>query len=100
MNNIVPKYINEMEKLILRLAPINGIQKDMLIEFMQQHENLQSGRFSKDFTFKKAQGLWQEISLRLNAVPNGAKKEWKQWRKVSTIIPFSLLVGTYIYFFV
>ncbi|CAG9762659.1 unnamed protein product [Ceutorhynchus assimilis] len=65
----------------IRAAPINGIQKDILVEFMQQHEDLQSAKFTKEFTFKKAQHLWNEIALKLNAVPGGAHKEWKMWRK-------------------
>lgn len=67
----------------IRAGPINGTQKDILVEFMKQHEDLQSGKFTREFTFKKAQNLWNEIAEQLNAVPGGARKEWKMWRKVS-----------------
>lgn len=54
---------------------------DLLVEFMEKHPKLIKGKFSADFTLKNAQKLWAEISLILNSVP-GAKKEWKQWRKI------------------
>lgn len=65
-----------------RLGTLTGEQKRELLEFMENHPELRSGKFSQQFTFKKAQKLWLELSEKLNAYP-GAQKEWKQWRKVS-----------------
>lgn len=57
----------------------------LLLEFMENHPELQSGKFSKDFTFKHAEILWCEVTAELHEVP-GAQKEWKKWRKVSTFL--------------
>lgn len=67
-----------------RSAPTNGIQKNILIEYMEQNPKLRAGTFGPDFTFKNAQTLWEIITVKLNAVPGGAKKDhWRMWRKVS-----------------
>lgn len=58
-------------------------QKKELISFMEEHPELKSGKFSSTFTCKTAQQLWIRLTIMLNALP-GTKKEWKQWRKVST----------------
>lgn len=69
-----------------RSPPLNSIQKSMLIEFMTKHPKLRSGTFSPEFTFKVAKTLWEEITIKLNAVPGGARKDnWKSWRKVIII---------------
>ncbi|KAF5276386.1 hypothetical protein FQR65_LT16353 [Abscondita terminalis] len=60
---------------------INSVQKEMLKNFIIDHPELQTGLFTNEFTFKKAQQLWQHITINLNSVPNGAQKDWKQWRK-------------------
>lgn len=65
-----------------RLAPIVQQQKDILSQFMESHEELNTGRFTNDFTKKKAQQLWEEVTSFVNAVPGGSKKNWVQWRKV------------------
>lgn len=57
--------------------------KDELVEFVTKHPQLNLGKFSKDFTFKSAQNLWSTLANKLNYMPSGAKKDWKQWRKVS-----------------
>lgn len=69
----------------IRKFSLNSIQKTILTEFLKNNPDLQTGKFSKTFTFKKAQGLWEEITSTLNSVPNGAKKDWRQWRKVNMI---------------
>lgn len=66
-----------------RLAPVSQKQKVILVEFVQNHPNLETGKFSSEFTFKKAQGLWQEITDILNSI-GPTRKEWKQWRKVNS----------------
>ena len=64
-------------------------QKELLLELLKRPENeaLISGKFSQTFTLKDSECKWKEIALLLNAVPNGATKTWKSWRKVS---PFFL----------
>ncbi|KAK9711825.1 Myb/SANT-like DNA-binding domain [Popillia japonica] len=64
-----------------RSATIKNAQKEAPLEFVQQHPNLQSGRFTKDFTFKKGQQLWELISEILNSMLEGAVKDWRHWRK-------------------
>lgn len=76
-----------MEKTIKkkRAGPTITTQKELLIEFMAKHPQLRSGRFTTDFTFKKARQLWMELADTLNAIPNGSEKDWKQWRKVTCV---------------
>lgn len=69
-------------------------QKQMLCEFVESHPDLASGKFTKDFTKKKAESLWKEVGEALNGVP-GAVKEWKDWRKVRMTYK-SLLFPIYI----
>lgn len=65
-----------------KLKPITYEQKRILLEYIKGHPNLQTQKFTKDFTFKKAQQLWEELALLLNSVAGGPKKTWMQWRKV------------------
>lgn len=58
-------------------------QKEALIEFMKQNPELKSGKFSATFTLKEAQKAWLRLTEELHKIPNGAVKDWKQWRKVS-----------------
>jgi len=64
-----------------RAANITNEQRSLLIELMKKHEKLTKGKFSSSFTLKDSIRLWNEISSVLNSV-NGAKKDWKGWRKV------------------
>lgn len=65
-----------------RSGNISSEQKKEMVEYMERHPNLQKGKFSNDFTYKKAQLLWEGLAKSLNALP-GANKDWRQWRKVS-----------------
>lgn len=48
---------------------------------MRKHRQLLTGKFTASYTLKDSICLWNEIAEILNAV-NGAKKDWKGWRKV------------------
>ncbi|CAG9814033.1 unnamed protein product [Phaedon cochleariae] len=61
-------------------SQITESQKNCLIEFLKRNPNLQSGKFSNQFTFKDAQRKWTEIGTILNSMP-GATRDWKGWRK-------------------
>ncbi|GLV46449.1 uncharacterized protein CBL_20787, partial [Carabus blaptoides fortunei] len=65
-----------------RARNVSKEQKDILIEYMRKHPKLISGKFTKEFTYKDAQKLWNELVNCLNSVPSGGKKQWNQWRKV------------------
>lgn len=75
-----------MESEKIRSASMTQHQKVLLLEFLKNQEQLQSGRFTNTFTHKKAQQLWEEIATILNAVPGGAEKDWKQWRRVGFLL--------------
>lgn len=81
----------EMEKK-KRVAPIIKAQKEALIDFMAQHPNLRSGRFTATFSFKDAKNLWHQLAEVLNAIPGGSQKDWSQWRKVNIINRLSLCI--------
>nr|CAI5821482.1 unnamed protein product [Callosobruchus analis] len=42
-----------------------------------------TGKFSNSFSRLDARREWERISQDLNSIP-GARKDWIQWRKVST----------------
>lgn len=52
---------------------------------MRKHPELQSGKFSATFTYKHAQKLWEKVTTELHEISD-AQTEWKQWRKVCTIL--------------
>lgn len=58
-------------------------QKEILINFLKSHPDLQKGQFTSSFTFKKARALWDEVTIFLNSQVGGSVKNWKQWRRVS-----------------
>lgn len=58
------------------------IQKRKLIRLITQNPQLVHFKASQDFNFKDSQRLWKSITNQCNALP-GARKTWKQWRKVS-----------------
>ncbi|KAJ8914164.1 hypothetical protein NQ315_016243 [Exocentrus adspersus] len=55
-------------------------QKRYLLQYIEEHPELQSGKFTQNFTFKKAQSMWKELSTVLNSMP-GAQNDWEKWRK-------------------
>lgn len=61
---------------------ISKQQKRALIECIEDHPDLKCGKFTKDFSYKKRQALWEEITSNLNSMPE-ANKNWEKWRKVS-----------------
>ncbi|XP_018371764.1 PREDICTED: uncharacterized protein LOC108766768, partial [Trachymyrmex cornetzi] len=63
-----------------RGANITSEQKTLLIEYMNKHPELVKGKLTSSFTLKDSIRLWNEISEIFNSI-NGAKKEWKDWRK-------------------
>ncbi|XP_044766206.1 uncharacterized protein LOC123322329 [Coccinella septempunctata] len=65
----------------LRTGKISEQQKAALIDYITQNEQLKSGKFTQEFTYKKAQNCWKELAIILNAIPGGAEKDWHQWRK-------------------
>ncbi|KAG5877391.1 hypothetical protein JTB14_028002 [Gonioctena quinquepunctata] len=66
-----------------RTGNLSSAQKTELLEFLERNPALQIGKFSNDFTFKKAQGMWMEVSNTLNSLPV-THKDWRQWRKRGT----------------
>lgn len=67
-----------------RCANITHEQRTLLIECMNKHPELLKGKLTSSFTLKDSICLWNKITEILNSV-NGAKKDWKGWRKVSYI---------------
>lgn len=65
-----------------RGANITSEQRTMLIEYINKHPQLLKGKFSSSFTLQDSMRLWNELTEILNSM-NGAKKDWKDWRKVS-----------------
>lgn len=68
-----------------RISSISQEQRKAMVEFLERNSNLVKGKFSASFTQKDAQHLWENLAQILNSIPTGSRKDWKQWRKVSTI---------------
>lgn len=68
-----------------RTGPVTETQKNYLTEFLKNNKELCTGRFTAQFTAKKAQEMWQNIAYELNAMPGGSHKDWRQWRRVCQI---------------
>lgn len=64
-----------------RRANISGVQKEILCAFLEKNELLRNKKFTASFTFQDAQKMWKELTSELNAIPGGAQKDWKTWRK-------------------
>lgn len=62
---------------------LNKEQKVILVEFLEKHPELKSGKFSATFTKKISTKLWMEVATLLNSIPCASKKSHDQWRKVS-----------------
>lgn len=57
-------------------------QKQVLLEFMQEHQDLARGRLQRDVSGKdRAKALWTELTTTLNSL-GGSVKTAKQWQKV------------------
>lgn len=78
----IKEYICTMD-IKKRIAPANEAQKKLLIHFMKGHEELATGKFTNEFSQRKGQDLWEEVTLLLNSCVGGAQKDWKHWRRVS-----------------
>lgn len=63
---------------------ISPAQKTILIEFMQENPQMVTQKQSNQFTNADIARLWQKLTTTLNSIP-GARKTWKEWRKVSNL---------------
>lgn len=68
-----------------RSSPISEEQKKLMVEFLKNHKELTSGKFSQQFSKQESIKLWEELTIILNSIP-GPKKTYKDWRKVSTCL--------------
>lgn len=64
-----------------RSGNISPEQKELLIAFIAQNDNLRNKKFTSSFTYKDAQNKWQEITNELNSIPGGSQKSSIKWRK-------------------
>lgn len=78
-----------MSNVVNKNQHLTKEQKDILINFVQEHEDIQCGKFTATFTHKKMQVLWEQVTATLNSVPQGAIKDWRQWRKVISCFKIS-----------
>jgi len=54
----------------------------MLVEWVGKHPQLNTKKFSANFTLKDSQRLWEEVTIILNSCV-GATKTWQLYRKVN-----------------
>lgn len=67
-----------------KVTQVTDAQKKVLLEYLKNNKDLQSGKFTNKFTYKDAQKKWNEVAEMLNSMP-GSSKDWKSWRKVSPV---------------
>lgn len=60
---------------------VSSEQKNIMIGFLKENPEMYMGRFAPQFTKSKSKDLWEELTIILNSVPNGAAKDWCGWRK-------------------
>lgn len=80
---------NSKNQIKRRGGFITKEQKQILINYIEQHPELKSGKFTQSFTVKEGQSLWLKVTGQLNAAP-GAQKTWQKWRKVRIFDRFFL----------
>ncbi|KAF7994289.1 hypothetical protein HCN44_003379 [Aphidius gifuensis] len=61
--------------------PATANQKDLLTKFVTQNPSMMTLKFSAQVTKDSIKKKWEEVSLYLNSVENGAMKTPTQWRK-------------------
>jgi hypothetical protein len=79
-------YFAETDNKTKRGSNVNKRQKELLVEFLQNHSDLLKGKFTSTFTHRNPKQLWEEIAYQLNEILNGDNKSWDQWRKVGNWI--------------
>lgn len=67
-----------------RVTLVSAKQKYLLVNFMEDHPELQKGKFGPIVTHKQANLLWNELAMELNSII-GANKNAEKWKKVSII---------------
>lgn len=65
---------------------ISIVQKELLVRFMETNEELRNKKFTANTTYRKVK-LWKQLADDLNR-RTGAKKNWRQWRKVILFFSF------------
>ncbi|CAG9764637.1 unnamed protein product [Ceutorhynchus assimilis] len=61
---------------------ITAEQKSNLVDFLKDHPQMYRGKFTPTYTHAHSKALWTELGNELNALPNGANKDWIHWRKL------------------
>lgn len=64
--------------------PMNQKQKEFLINFISDRNEMYCGKLTPTYTKEKMRALWDELTNILNSVPGGPAKTWVQWRKVNS----------------
>lgn len=61
-------------------------QKETLVDFVYARPDMYKCKLTATYTKAISMALWKEVTCLLNAIPEGATKDWKQWRKVRLYI--------------
>jgi len=65
---------------------VSAEQKMLMVKFMEDHPELQKGKFGPIVTHKQANLLWNKVAKELNSIIIiGANKNAEKWKKVSII---------------
>lgn len=75
-----------------KTSHISVKQKELLVNFLEKHPEMYSGKFTDTYTKNVSLRLWTEITNILNSVPGAPAKEWRQWRKVHNQLIYYLFL--------
>lgn len=62
---------------------VSANQRLIMLDYMDQHRELVSGRFTATFTKIVQDRLWEQLANYLHVDGLGAVKDVKKWKKVS-----------------
>ncbi|XP_065218347.1 uncharacterized protein LOC135844150 [Planococcus citri] len=62
-----------------RRPKANKAQKEYLVQYILDHPELKSNKFSNSFTYAKKKSMWDNLTIKLNK--RGPEKNAKEWEK-------------------
>lgn len=77
-----------------RRKNISPVQLEIMVSFMEKNLDFARGKLKRE----ENERLWETLSKKLNAIPDGATKEINKWKLVCGIFSCATKVGTKILF--
>lgn len=78
-----------MNKDSKKTSHISLKQKEVMVNFLEQHPEMYSGKFSETYTKSVAMKLWSQLTNILNSIPGAPAKDWRKVRNQLKFFCFS-----------